>query len=199
MRIEGGGSSHLSTPAAKRSSVVVRKGARKSRKTANLLICCRIGSSFTTMLCGMHFELRYMLTKVQGSYLKEGFKRNNRYILTFCIGLSSERDIIVPLMGEREQTRNFSLCLRHQSACRHWVLCNFYFLQPWLIACLSACIFFFFYHTVSSLSVHIVHSWMTLPFFLMHNEKAVLYVRVYFFLFAGVAGYKPSAFVAVYY
>lgn len=68
-----------------------------------------------------------------------------RYVLTICICLSSERDIIVVLMDVREGTRNFSLCLRHQSACRHRVLCNFYFLQPWVIACLSAWFFFCFF------------------------------------------------------
>lgn len=100
-----------------------------------------------------------------------------RYVLTICICLSSERDIIVVLMDVREGTRNFSLCLRHQSACRHRVLCNFYFLQPWVIACLSACFFlFFFYQTVKSLSAHIVHCGMTLPFFEMYKEKIVLCV-----------------------
>lgn len=113
-------------------------------------------------------------------------KETQRYILTFCIWLSSERDIIVPLMDEREQTRNFSLCLRHQSACRCWVLCNFYFLHPWVIACLSACMGFFF-TTLSRacLCILCIAEWLFL--FLMHNEKVVSYVRVYFFLFVGVA------------
>lgn len=111
----------------------------------------------------------------------------HRYVLTICICLSSERDIIVVLMDVREGTRNFSLCLRHQSACRHRVLCNFYFLQPWVIACLSACFFFFFYQTVKSLSAHIVHCGMTLAF-LKCTKRKLSFVRS-ICLYAGVVSY----------
>lgn len=162
----------------------MRKGVRKPQKTAHLPICCRIGSSFTSALCWMHFELRYMLTKVRGSYLKEGFQRN-RYILTICIWLSSERDIIVPLMDERAQTRNLSLCLRRQFECRHWLLCNFYFLQPWLIACLSAWIFFFFSSHCEELLCTLCASLQDSAFFKC-TMRNLSFMCVCSFLFAGV-------------
>lgn len=63
-KIEGGGSSHLSMPAAKRNGVIMWKGARKSQKAANLSMCCRIGSSVTAAPWWMPSELRYMLMKV---------------------------------------------------------------------------------------------------------------------------------------
>lgn len=95
---------------------------------------------------------RWSRAAISGRDLKETL----RYILTICIWISSEMDIIVPLMDEREPARNFSLCLRHQSACRRWVLCDFYFLQPWVIACLSACIFFFSPHCQEPVWTHCV-------------------------------------------
>lgn len=85
---------------------------------------------------------------------KRDLKETHGYILTICIWLPSERDIGVRLMDERDRTRNFSLCLRHQSARQCWVLCNFYFLQPWVIACLPAFILFFSPHCQELVCTH---------------------------------------------
>lgn len=106
----------------------------------------------------------------------------HRYVLTICICLSSERDIIVVLMDVREGTRNFSLCLRHQSACRHRVLCNFYFLQPWVIACLSAC-FFFFFTRLSRACLHTlsIAEWLWL-FWNVQRENCPLCVQFVYML-----------------
>lgn len=116
----------------------------------------------------------------------------HRYVLTICMCLSSERDIIVALMDVREGTRNFSLCLRRQSACRHWALCNFYFLQPRVIACLSACIFFFFFTRLSRacLDTLSIAEWLCL-FFKCTKRKLSFVCLIC--LYAGVVSYNILA------
>ena len=149
---------------AKKGSVIMRKGVRKSLKTANLSICYRIGSSFASRPCWMHFGLPYMLTKVQGSYLKEGFKWNKQIH-------PNDLHLTLEWKGHNHSQDGWARAnseLLFTAACRRWLLCHFCFVQTWVIACLSAWVFFFFYiffyYTVNSLSAHIGHCWMTLPF-----------------------------------